>query len=248
MVRRLRIAICVFALASASGASRAPLRRSRTALRRVHIAASSAGASGVASTGAGGSEPGRLRPFWPCGDALDKKILALALPATINLAIFPLAGAVDVYWVGRMGEARVLAGMGAANQVFSTLFWLIAFLPSVTTPRVAEAIGKGDRELAATRVCEALALACALGLFGFLLVQLFPITLVSVVTPPTSAIFESALPYLRWRSISFMPALFSAVAFSAFRAEMDAITPLLITLFSNVLNCVLDPILIFNLG
>jgi Na+-driven multidrug efflux pump len=45
-----------------------------------------------------------------------------------------------------------------------------------------------------------------------------------------------------------MPALFSAVAFSAFRAEMDAITPLLITLFSNVLNCVLDPILIFNLG
>lgn len=196
------------------------------------------------------SQPSASRKWrlWPCGDDLDRKIANLALPAMLNLAIFPLAGAVDVYWVGRMGNAQVLAGMGAANQVFSTLFWLIAFLPSVTTPRVADAIGRGDRELAAARVCEAVALAVTLGFFGFLLVQLFPAALLRVVTPPSSSIFAAARPYLRYRGLSFVPALVSAVAFSAFRAEMDAITPLLITLLANAINCILDPILIFSAG
>lgn len=190
------------------------------------------------------------RPWglWPCGDLLDRKIMGLALPAMLNLAIFPLTGAVDIYWVGRMGNAQVLAGMGAANQVFSTLFWSIAFLPAVTTPRVADAIGRGDRELAARRVCEAVALAVALGLFGFCLVQFFPASLLRVVTPPSSSIFDAAQPYLRYRGLSFVPALVSAVAFSAFRAEMDAVTPLVITVLANAVNCVLDPLLIFNAG
>ena len=36
----------------------------------------------------------------PCADELDKKIFKLALPAILNLAILPLVGAADTFWVG----------------------------------------------------------------------------------------------------------------------------------------------------
>ena len=65
--------------------------------------------------------PKGLSNTWPCGDELDKRILGLALPAMLNLAILPLVGAADTFWVGRMGDAQALAGQGAANQVFSSV-------------------------------------------------------------------------------------------------------------------------------
>lgn len=54
---------------------------------------------------------------WNIGDALDKRILILALPAVLNNAILPLVGAADTFWVGRMKNALTLAGQDAANQV-----------------------------------------------------------------------------------------------------------------------------------
>jgi hypothetical protein len=59
------------------------------------------------------------RGAWPSGDSLDKRIMAIALPAMLNLAIMPLVGAADTFWVGRMANAQALAGQGAANQIFS---------------------------------------------------------------------------------------------------------------------------------
>ena len=61
----------------------------------------------------------------PCGDQLDMRILKLAVPAVCNFLILPLVGAVDTFWVGRMGNALSLAGQGAANQVFSSSFFEI---------------------------------------------------------------------------------------------------------------------------
>lgn len=54
---------------------------------------------------------------WPCGDALDQRIAKLALPAVLNFVMYPLVGAADTFWVGRMKNALALAGQGAANQV-----------------------------------------------------------------------------------------------------------------------------------
>ena len=46
-------------------------------------------------------------------------------------------GAVDTFWVGRMGNALALAGQGAANQVFNAFFFVVGFVPKVTVPLVA---------------------------------------------------------------------------------------------------------------
>lgn len=67
---------------------------------------------------------------WPCFDALDKELIRISLPVIGNYAINPMIGAVDLFWVNRMGNALAVAGQAAANQVFSSAFWFTSFLPS----------------------------------------------------------------------------------------------------------------------
>lgn len=68
--------------------------------------------------------------MWPQNDDLDKRMIKIALPCIANFAINPLIGAVDLFWVNRMGNALAVAGQAAANQVFSSAFWIVSVLPS----------------------------------------------------------------------------------------------------------------------
>lgn len=195
--------------------------------------------------------PPRTPPRWRSalpggGDRLDQEIMGAALPSIANLAVIPVVGAVDTFWVGRMGNALALAGQGAANQCFFSAFFLIAFIPTITAPLVARAAGSGDIDSACTRVCEALFLANALGLLGTLLLVLRPSAALSLVLPAGAPAAEYAARYLRLRSVSLIPALVSAIGFAAFRGMLDTVTPLKVSLASNTLNLVLDPLLIFG--
>mmetsp|Transcript_12318 Transcript_12318/g.27616 ORF Transcript_12318/g.27616 Transcript_12318/m.27616 type:complete len:545 (-) Transcript_12318:5-1639(-) len=186
---------------------------------------------------------------WPCGDELDRRILQLAFPALVNFAIFPLVGAADTFWVGRMGNALALGGQGAANQVFNSAFWLMSFLPSVITPFIAKAHGAGDVVAVKERVGEAFFIGAIFGLIGTLGLTFFPAHALSVVVPnadsPARAFSE---PYLAIRGLTFAAGLLSTVSFAAFRGTMDLATPLKITAASNLVNVVMDPVMIFAAG
>ena len=78
----------------------------------------------------GGGIPTNTVSIWPSFDALDDRLMKIALPCMLNFAINPLIGAVDLFWVNRMGNALAVAGQSAANQVFNSAFWLASFLPS----------------------------------------------------------------------------------------------------------------------
>lgn len=180
------------------------------------------------------------------GDELDKQVLGVVLPSIANLAVVPLVGAVDTLWVGRMGNALALAGQGAANQVFFSTYFLIAFIPTITAPLVAKAAGGGDLDGACKRVCEALFLANVLGLLGTLLLVLRPGAFLGLVLPAGAPAASYAVSYLRLRSISLIPALISSIGFAALRGLLDNVTPLKVSLASNAVNLFLDPILIFT--
>lgn len=68
--------------------------------------------------------------LWPCLDELDQRLISISLPVIANFAIGPLIGAIDLFWVNRMGNALAVAGQSAANQVFNSAFMLASFLPS----------------------------------------------------------------------------------------------------------------------
>merc|ERR1719326_1404895 len=120
----------------------------------------------------------------PCGDELDKMIGKLGVPAVGNFIIGPLVGAVDTFWVGRMDSAVALAGLGAANQVFSSVFSATSFLPSVVTPLVAKAYASGNMEGVRARVREAIFVSVVIGILMTFALTAFPRGVLQPVIPP----------------------------------------------------------------
>jgi len=57
-----------------------------------------------------------------------------------------------------------------------------------------------------------------------------------------------AKPYLFIRSFSLFFQMMSVIGFSAFRGILNTVTPVKISIFANMINIILDPILIFSLG
>ena len=195
---------------------------------------------------------GRIRHALPRfragGDGLDREIMGTALPSMVNLAVVPLVNSVDTFWVGRLGDPLAQAGQGAANQAFFTLYFLVSFLPTITAPLVAKAVGSGNTEAAQARVCESLFLCNVLGAVGTLFLVLMPRSCLRMAIPLTHPGMEYAVPYLRFRALSMIPALLSATGFAAYRGLLNTVTPLKVSLTTNVINLVLDPLFIFKSG
>ena len=164
--------------------------------------------------------------------------------------------------MGQLADPLALAAQAAANQCFFSIYFIAAFLPTITAPLVAGAIGKGDWDTAKERVCESLFLSNVLGgLFSFLLIA-FPRVVLRLVLPASlteaassavigtasMSVMDYAVPYLRWRALGMIPALFSATGFAAYRGLLNTVTPMKVSLTTNLLNLVLDPLFIFGLG
>jgi putative MATE family efflux protein len=181
------------------------------------------------------------------GDPVDRRILSTALPSMLNMAVVPIVNSVDTFWVGRLGVTLALAGQSAANQAFFSLFFLVSFLPTITAPLVAAAVGSGDMEEARNKVCEAMFLANFLGLIGTVMLVGFPQTSLGLVLSQDSAAMAYAVPYLRFRAISMIPALISSTGFASYRGLLNTVTPLKVSLATNLFNLVADPLLIFGL-
>jgi putative MATE family efflux protein len=184
----------------------------------------------------------------PARGPLDKEIAAVALPAMLSLAVFPVVGMVDTFFVGRMGSALSLAGQGAANAAFNFCFFVLAVVPTLTAPRVARAAARGDDEAVRTTARESLWIAGAVGLCGTIALVGWPRYFLKLVLPANAPALAPAARYLRYRALGYLPALLSSTCFAAFRGLLDTATPLRISLFYNALNAVLDPILIFGCG
>ena len=184
--------------------------------------------------------------IWPCGDELDRRLIILSLPVIANFAIGPLIGAVDLFWVNRMGDALAVAGQAAANQVFNSVFWLTSFLPSVTATLISKENAQNNSEGVQDAICQALVVGVFMALVSSIVLLGYPEQVLGSVLPAGAPALRYAKPYLLIRSFAFIPALISLVGFSAFRGILDTMTPVKISLFANVFNAILDPILIFT--
>ena len=181
-------------------------------------------------------------PILPRGDVLDKRIFAIFLPAMLNYLLIPFTGAVDCFWVGKMGDALALAGQSAANQVFASTFFLSSFLPAVVSPLVAAA--KNNQEVQ-DRCHQAMWMALVVGALASIVLTAYPQRVLSALLPNASPALAYALPYLRVRSVTLLPSLLSTVAFAVFRGSLDIVTPLRIAFVSNMVNIILDPLFMF---
>lgn len=175
-----------------------------------------------------------------------RRLIALAVPATLTLVAEPLLGVIDTAIAGRIGTAE-LGALGLAVSILSVATWVFNFLIFGTTTAVATSLGAGDRAEAGRRVAHAGIMALGLGVFAALLVG-FGAPLMVRGVGAVDALVEPAVEYLRVRAsgIPFMLAGF--VGHGAFRGAGDTKRPLLVVAVANLINLGLNIVLVFGLG
>jgi putative MATE family efflux protein len=178
--------------------------------------------------------------------SVNRRIVALAVPAVATLVADPLMGLVDTAVVGRLGAAE-LGALGLAVAVLTTVSWVFNFLVFGTTSTVAKAVGAGDRQAAGQRVVHAAQVAVVLGVVvggGLLLFAPWLLGLLGAV----DELLAPGTTYLRVRAVGVPFLLLAYVGHGAFRGVSDTRTPLAVVVAANVINAVLTFGLVFGLG
>ena len=175
------------------------------------------------------------------------RVLALAAPIILaNLAV-PLLGIVDTAVIGHLGRAAPLAAIAIGSQIFNFLYWSMGFLRMGTTGLSAQADGAdNDAEVRAV-LLRSLLLGIAIGVL--LVFGQRPIALAAAWAFETSPdVAAMAGEYFEIRIWGAPATMVTYVALGWFIGLRQTRIVLLLQVFLNGLNIVLDVLFVVGLG
>lgn len=178
--------------------------------------------------------------------SLDRRILAITVPAFAALICEPLMLMADTAIVGHLGRAE-LASLGAASTIVSTVVGLCVFLAYGSTATVARHQGAGQPRRALESALGGMWLALLIGLVlgALMAVAAGPL---GAALASSSRVADLTTEYLRIASASIPAVLLVLAATGALRGVLDLRTPLVVMIAANVLNVVLTVGLVYGAG
>jgi putative MATE family efflux protein len=178
-------------------------------------------------------------------DALDRRILAIAVPALGSLLVQPMYVLTDTAVVGRLGTVP-LGGLAVATTVVTTLVLVFNFLSYGTTVRVAVRRGRGDHAGAAGDALQSLWLAGGIGGVIATVLTVFAGPLVDLIGDD-AAVVRAGTTYLRISAVG-VPFQFVTLACIGYLYGLpDTKRPFVVALAANVANVVIELVLVFGL-
>lgn len=99
-----------------------------------------------------------------------RRFFQLASVNIVSNLMVPLAGLVDVAFLGHLTQIRHLAGVALAGVLFNYIYWTFGFLRMGTTGTVAQAVGRQDQQTVILTGLRNGVIALALG-FAIVLLQ-----------------------------------------------------------------------------
>jgi putative MATE family efflux protein len=175
---------------------------------------------------------------------LGHAIWQVAWPVMIGQLLYTMLSVVDMFWVGRLGPATV-AAVALAGSVLGVLFSLGQVVMVGVLATASRAAGADSREGVRDSLRHGLLIAA---------VGSVPLAVVGVVLSgrilgwfgAEPAVVGAGTGYLAIL-LAVLPGFFAGMAlYAGFQALGDTRTPMFITLVTNVINLVLDPLLIFG--
>jgi MATE family multidrug resistance protein len=171
----------------------------------------------------------------------------LALVNILSNLMVPLAGLVDVAFLGHLAEIRHLAGVALATVLFNYIYWTFGFLRMGTTGMTAQALGREDRDAVLLTGLRNGVLALSLGIAILILQQplrILGFTLLSA-TPEVKASGQAYYDSLIWGA----PAtLLNFVLVGWFLGRAQSGKVLLLSAASSLSNVALDYLFIVRWG
>jgi len=178
--------------------------------------------------------------------SVTKHLLHMSAFMAVSMMAQTLYLLADLYWVGRLGK-EAIAAVGVAGNLTMIVLALTQMLGVGTTTLISHAAGQKDQTRAELVFNQSFVMsilvALALGVFGFLLMDVYSNSLSA--DPITATL---AKKYLLW----FIPALllqFPLVALGSALRATGIIKPTVgLQVLSVLLNIILAPLLIFGVG
>ncbi|WP_404791218.1 guanitoxin biosynthesis MATE family efflux transporter GntT [Altericista sp. CCNU0014] len=171
----------------------------------------------------------------------------LAIANILANLMVPLAGLMDVAFLGHLAEIRHLAGVALATVLFNYLYWTFGFLRMGTTGMTAQAMGREDVD--AALLVGLRNGAIALGLGTALVLLQYPLRIAGFAlfsaTPEVKAAGQAYYDALIWGA----PAtLLNFVVLGWFLGRSQSKKVLLLSAVSNLTNVGLDYLFIVRWG
>ncbi|HHT36986.1 MAG: MATE family efflux transporter [Candidatus Wallacebacter cryptica] len=178
----------------------------------------------------------------------NKVVLALALPAIVEMLLQLTVGLADTAMVGRLG-AQALAAVGLANQLLMLLSTILSAIGTGNTALVARHVGAGEFEIAGRIAKQAVILAVIIAVVSGAVVLSFGDAVLGFL-------FRSTEPEVIGLASDYVAIVSLALAFnyclilinSALRGAGDTKTPMQITAIVNIINIIGNFFLIYGIG
>ena len=177
---------------------------------------------------------------------LLRKMVMLAIPTLMEQILSTLLQYVDTAMVGHLGEQAT-----ASVSVTTSIGWLVGSIAyavgTAVLALISRAYGADDRQRGHKIANQALLLTLVCGIIlGVISIVLSPF--IPIWMGVEKAIRHQASLYFTIISIPMIFRVSTAILGSAVRATQNTKTPMIITLFSNLLNIVLNYLLIYPVG
>jgi putative MATE family efflux protein len=173
-------------------------------------------------------------------------LFSLATPMLMQALLQNLQSIIDLYFVGGLGSSAV-AAVSASGTI---LFVLTPFLMGASLgiiAMVSRFTGEGETALAAKTAGQSVAIAMVFGLLVAVIGFFFSRQMFVWMNTPEEVIAEG-MGYLQIMLYSSFTIFILFLGNAAMQGAGDAWTPMKIMAFSNVVNIILDPLLIYGPG
>ncbi|MFT5583304.1 MAG: putative MATE family efflux protein [Cognaticolwellia sp.] len=178
--------------------------------------------------------------------SIPRHLMALGVPVIGAMLLQSVYAIVDLAWIKRLGEESV-AGLSINFQIFFVILALSQVIATTAMADMSQLWGKGEREGARGAFSSFLLVALVLGVLTTGGAWLTADAYVNFFTSDP-AVAEEGLAYFQINALTFFSQLLLIVLGYGLRASGDFISPMVVMIFSVLVNLVLDPLLIFGVG
>ncbi len=175
---------------------------------------------------------------------MNKRIFKLAIPNIISNITIPLLGMVDTALMGHLNSLIYVGAIALGSMVFNFIYWGLGFLRMGTLGFTGQAFGSNNDKEVSLVLYRSLILALSAAII-LLIIHPWIIDLGLQLTSSSEAIKIEARKYFMIR-IWALPASLVILSLSGwFIGMQNTIFPMLISIFSNIINIILSFIFVF---
>ena len=179
--------------------------------------------------------------------ALNRAILAIALPSMLTNVATALFGLADLWVIGRLGEPVAQGAVEVGAKLMMTLLIVFNFLRSGTVALTAQAAGREDEHDQAATLARSLAVALAIGL-ALILARPLVLSVGLDMLGAKGPVARLAGTYVTIRYWGGLAWLLNAVLTGWLIARRRVRAVLAVEVGSNILHVALDLSLVLGFG